>query len=397
MDTNVAAELDRPDQLIAEETEGGPAHHSRVLVVDDEELVRRAITRALGPAGFEVIEADDANAALAAADHIEGGFYIAIIDRQMPDMDGLAVVKQLKSALGARLHAVVLSGLREQDQRLEAFDAGADDFVAKPFSAAELVERVRAARRTQLALAALAAAQERAERLRLYAAEAGALLAHDLNNGLAIALGNLEFLNDTATALNEDEADALASSVRALRRMASLVSNFTDVGRLEDGALQPRCTSVPVSELLRTLASVHTPASGLGPKIEVSCPESLSGWFDPILVERILHNLLGNALRYVEPRGFVKIVARREESGDGGPMTGRLVLEVINSGQAIPEEIQRRLFQKYGVGTDRRSSRGLGLYFCRLASEAHGGTISVHSTGSVTAFTVRLPVPAAAC
>jgi signal transduction histidine kinase len=287
----------------------------------------------------------------------------------------------------------VLSGLREQDQRLEAFDAGADDFVPKPFSAAELVERLRAAHRTQTTLTALAEARERADRLRVWVAEAGALLAHDLNNGLAVAMGNLEYLAGAASLADEDQADALAAAIRALRRMAGLVSNFTDIGRLEDGVLEPRPNLCQVAELLRTVASIHAPGNG-GPTIEISCPDELVGWFDATLIERVIHNLLGNALRYVDRRGVVRLVARREESGDGGAATGWLTLRVVNSGSAIPVATQRLLFQKYGVGGDRRSRRGLGLYFCRLAAEAHGGFVSVESDDGLTCFTVTLPVPA---
>ena len=362
-----------------------------VLVVDDELAIRNAIARSLRREGFDVVMAENGNEALQVADN--ECLDMAIIDRQMPGIDGLMVVRALKLSHGPRIHTMVLSGLREQAQRLEAFHAGADDFVPKPFSPAEVVERLHAAQRTQQALSTLAESRAHADRLRVYAAEASALLAHDLNNGLAIAMGNLDYLAAMEHD-DEDMSDSISASLRALRRMAGLVSNFTDIGRLEDGVLDPRPTLCSVAELLATVASIHAPATGFGPATSVACASNLLGWFDPSLVERIIHNLLGNAMRYVDERGVVRLRAWREESGDAGAAAGWLIIEVENSGPEIPEETQRRIFAKYGIGQDSRSVRGMGLYFCRLACEAHGGTISVEST-DLTTFTVRLPMPMA--
>lgn len=71
-----------------------------------------------------------------------------------------------------------------------------------------------------------------------YGAEASALLAHDLNNGLAVSRSNLQFLQEVRT-LDADEADALVTTVRSLRRMSSLIANFVDIARFEDAAVKP--------------------------------------------------------------------------------------------------------------------------------------------------------------
>ncbi len=357
-----------------------------VLLVDDEPAVRVAIARALSRQGFTVLAAEDGFEALRLADTMRPR--LAIIDRQLPGMDGLSVVRRLKSLHGPSVHAIVLSGFHGQTQRIEAFNAGADDFVPKPFSAEEIVERVRAAQRVQLALAALREAQQRADRHKRHAAEASALLAHDLNNGLAIALANLEFVTNNK-ALGVEDADAVSASIRALKRMACMVANFTDIARMEDGVLRPMLSDCLVHGLLNSAAEVHVTAPD-GPRLRIECDPDLVGRFDMALVERILHNLLGNAARYAGADGKIWLRAR-EASATNKNGSGSLIIEVANTGPEIPLELQERIFEKYSKGNDSRAVRGMGLYFCRLACEAHNGRISVESGGGRTVFTIRLP------
>jgi signal transduction histidine kinase len=116
-------------------------------------------------------------------------------------------------------------------------------------------------------------------------------------------------------------------------------------------------------------------------QISVECDETLTASFDVALVERVLHNLVGNAVRYGTKDGTIHITAARVDS--------QIELRVTNDGPPVREELRSRLFAKYGKDTSGR--RGFGLYFCRLVCEAHGGTISHVPTPDGTTFLVRLP------
>jgi signal transduction histidine kinase len=144
-----------------------------------------------------------------------------------------------------------------------------------------------------------------------------------------------------------------------------------------------------IGEILRTVASVHHLRGAAAERgIEIECPRGLDATIDPILVERILHNLLINATRYVDPNGRVQLSAARLP--DGG-----ITLRVMNTGPAIPPALRERLFEKYRKGDDRKSQSGMGLYFCRLACEAHGGRIELAEVPDFsTCFLVTLPAPA---
>jgi len=357
----------------------------RILLADDDAHSRRMVSRSLRRHGFDVVEADNGAAALELAD--EDPPDLAIIDLRMPHVDGFEVVSALKKEHAHALPVLVLSGMDDPEDRVRAFDVGADDFIAKPVHPPELMRRVDAFERTRRAYLAAQEANRRADRLRLFAAEAAALLAHDLNNGLSVALANLQFVEEVCNPKGEAR-DAFGATTRALRRMSGLVRNFVDVSRLEDAALTPSKITFQVPDLLRTAAEVHDPgAAQSGIRVGVDCPPALLAELDPVLMERVIHNLLGNAVRYVSSEG--RICLRAYENPE---REHELVLEVSNTGDQIPEAQRDKLFDKYVRGRDGKARRGMGLYFCRLAVEAHGGTIGLASvTDFDTTFRIRLP------
>src|SRR5262249_53002075 len=174
-----------------------------------------------------------------------------------------------------------------------ALDAGATAYLSKPMSTLELQRRITAASRKQQAFVEARQAREHADRLRAYSAEAAALLAHDLNNGLAIGVSNLSYLSD-ALALDEDQQQALESTLRALTRVSGLVPNFVDIARFEDAALKPNVQPGSVRELLTEVVGMHTPPASRGIRMDLECDAGLIAHVDHALVLRVLHNLVGN-------------------------------------------------------------------------------------------------------
>jgi signal transduction histidine kinase len=354
----------------------------RVLVADDDPRIRRAIASSLSRSGFDVRAADDGAPALAMVEQMP--FDLAVIDLGMPT-SGLEVVRRIQEKYGAGCHVEILSGTDDEATRLEAFDAGADGYLVKPISIQELIRRLAASARSQQAYIEARQSREQADRLLAWGTEAAALLAHDLNNGLAVALSNITYLSQVIQ-VGEDEQQALHSILRALRRMSGLVANFVDIARFEDDALRPRIGPVKMRELLLEVMAVHAPSIGRQIKHSVSCDPELKGTFDEALIARVLHNLVGNALRYCNPGGAIRLAATRWERD--GELPG-VEISVQNTGPQIPAATAARLFGKYALGKD--GQRGLGLYFCRLACEAHGGGVRHESTTDGPMFVLQLP------
>ena len=115
-----------------------------ILVVDDEPPIRRLLRTSLGAQGFQVVEASDAETALAliAAERPE----VVLLDLGLPDIDGMEVIRRLRAA-GDKTPIIVLSSRGDERGKVEALDLGADDYVTKPFGMAELVARIRTALR----------------------------------------------------------------------------------------------------------------------------------------------------------------------------------------------------------------------------------------------------------
>ena len=113
---------------------------SRVLVVDDDRQLARALHIALSARGYETVVANDATTALAAA--ADRAPDLAIIDLGLPDLDGIAIIESLRG--WTSIPIIVLSARHAEPAKINALDAGADDYVTKPFSMGELLARVRA-------------------------------------------------------------------------------------------------------------------------------------------------------------------------------------------------------------------------------------------------------------
>ena len=122
----------------------GTGDRTPLLVVDDEPPIRRLLRTSLKAEGFEVLEAENAKAALAAIETEKPE--IVILDLGLPDLDGLDVIRRVRAG-GSKLPIVVLSSRGDERGKVEALELGADDYVTKPFGIAELVARIRTALR----------------------------------------------------------------------------------------------------------------------------------------------------------------------------------------------------------------------------------------------------------
>jgi two-component system heavy metal sensor histidine kinase CusS len=172
--------------------------------------------------------------------------------------------------------------------------------------------------------------------------------------------------------------------------MLSLVNGILDVEELEEGLLRAAPAPVSMAELTRRIAKSNlVPMRQRELRFEVRMPDDLVAAVDVELFHRMIENLLDNAVRYAPRRGQVVAAASLAD--------GWLRFSIGNDGPPPPVEDRVRLFTRYYRIEERRAgaraNRGLGLYFCKLAAEAHGGTITVEDGDPGTLFVVRIPQP----
>lgn len=354
----------------------------RLLVVDDDVSICNQLASGLAQAGYQVVTANDAGGAFEVSNQTPPD--VAIVDLGMPGVSGFDVIRHLKQVHGTAVHVIVLTGQDEEASRAEAFEAGTDDYVLKPIGLSEIKRRVQAATRSQRAYVQVRLEKEAAERRLVYGQEASALLAHDLNNGLSVSLSNLSYLLEVIQG-DSDTNEALAATLRSVRRMSGLVANFVDIARFEDAAVKPMVTKARVRTLLQSVIDVNTSSIRKGVSYEIDCPDDLEGRFDIGLTERVLHNLFGNAMRYCSTPGRIVLGGKRWD--DTSDMS--VEISVTNTGPQVPENIRGNLFGKYVQG--KGGKRGMGLYFCRLVADAHGGRIEYEARADGPGFVLRLP------
>ena len=113
----------------------------RILIADDDRAIRESLSRALSLEGYDVVQAVDGAAALQSVESSQPD--VAILDLMMPNLDGLTVCRVLRAERN-RIPILMLTARTETPDRVAGLDAGADDYLPKPFDLDELLARVRA-------------------------------------------------------------------------------------------------------------------------------------------------------------------------------------------------------------------------------------------------------------
>jgi PAS domain S-box-containing protein len=221
-------------------------------------------------------------------------------------------------------------------------------------------------------------------------------MVHDLRNpltGISTALKLLDTkLSDVMSPAQHRLLEIADSSAE---RMVDLVSAILDVSRLESGRMPINPVSVPLRTLVAEALELQSPLAvtndlELVDDVPLDLPPA---WADRELIGRVLQNLVGNAIKFTPAKGQITITAGQcEQISQDIPFTF-LCISVADTGPGVPVDLRDNLFQKFVVGEQQEHGSGLGLAFCKLAVEAHGGQIWVESDpGQGATFTFSLPI-----
>lgn len=363
-----------------------------VLVVDDSELNRELLRGVLEAKGFIVRTADAGSEELIARIRSEPPD-VVLLDVMMPGINGIELCRRLKlDPATAHLPVLLVTSLSDRSARLHGIAAGANEFLVKPIDTQDVVLRVRNALRTKRLMDDL---KETLERLRLSESMRDNLvhmLVHDLRTPLFAIQSYLEPLHGGDAGrigadpeLREDvhKAFTVASA------MLEMIGTILDVSRIEAGSMPLALEVVDLAALAREAADTIDPRA-FGARLSLPGP-GVEAWCDRTLVRRVFTNLIGNALKHA---GSGRLIEVRAERGIGG-----VTAAVVDHGAGVGPEAAARIFEKFGSqDPSKRHSTGLGLPFCKLAVEAHGGRIGVESApgaGSRFWFTLphRAPMP----
>lgn len=364
----------------------------RILVIDDQEQNRAFARAALEDEGYEVVLAASGEEGIER--YREQVPDCVLLDVRMPGLDGFAICARIRELpFGSETPVVFLTAQRDLDTFDAALRAGGDDFLTKPVRPTELLLRVQASLKLRRAHQSNReyvdlVRQQRDElmRLQLQKERLMGFVVHDLKNPVSnIDLQAQLLVRDRLSQAAREVGASIREEVRSMMR---LLLNLLDLSKSEEGRLVPARTSVDLASLARDVCDAlevraKSREISLRYAVEVGSLDA-----DPDLLRRVLENLLENALRHAPANSVVTVSARAAP--------GAVELSVADTGEGVPVELREAIFDRFvqvdnPVQATTRSGRGLGLAFCRLAVEAHGGRIWVEDAEPGAIFLLSIP------
>lgn len=378
---------------------------TRVLVVDDDPMIRQLLEEALIMEGFQASTEPGGKEALEALSG--GSFDVVITDLSMPGMNGLELIR-LTNEGHPHVPKIIITGAGTMEDAIEAIRIGAYDYIRKPLNLGELwVVLGRAVRNRRLVLSnqefqrQLQESNQRLEqRVRERTDELTRMmqikdnflshLSHEILTPLAPLKGYLSIMRQCL-----DDPESLGETLDAARKEASrlqhLLEGLIELSHLVTGraevASMPTDLNTCVAEAVK---NAEEAAARKAVRVTARLEPDLPPFFaDPAKMDKIVANLLGNAIKFSEKGGEVTLVTRCEGT--------EVCLQVRDSGIGIPEGEQPHVFEAFhqidGSTRRRYGGIGIGLSLVKQLVELHGGRIELESRpGEETTFTVRIPM-----
>jgi two-component system, sensor histidine kinase and response regulator len=355
-----------------------------LLLVDDEPRNLALLEAYLAPLGHEVTKAGGGREAVLAIERRPPD--LILLDVLMPDLDGIDVLAHVRALSSSHIPVILVTGQTEREARLRGFEAGADEFLEKPVDRAMLLARVTTLLRLKDTSDELVRRNEALERLHREQRELTEFIVHDLKNPVTVVNLNLAWIRGRLTH-NEDLQAALQSAQEGSALIQKMVEDLLLVAHLEQNDVPLRMEHVDVGELLDRIRRAHTcEADTRHVALSASVESGLTVRADSSLLRRVVENLLQNSLEYTPIHGRIALAAHHRSGVE---------IAVSNTGRAIPMEARERIFEKFRRGpaaSHAPGHAGLGLYFCKRAMEAHGGSVTVAETPEwPTTFLLHLP------
>jgi signal transduction histidine kinase len=366
----------------------------RILVVDDAPDNVLLVQTILEEEGYEISSADNGFSALSQIDKSPPD--LLLLDVMMPGMDGYEVTQRIRQKKELPFIPILLITAHDSASVVQGLDMGADDFIRKPVEMDELLARVRSLLRLKHSV-------DERNSITLQREDFVSRLAHDLRTPLVAADRMLTLMQQGALGeISLPMRDAFGTMVRSNRNLITMVNMLLEVYRYEAGRKSLSFAAVDLQQLVSEVIQELSPladAKDLSLNFDLTSDADSAAIAqypgDRLELHRLLTNLIGNAIKFTDS-GSIDIRMQAVNSPNSGSLKNQplawVIIEIQDTGAGISDEEQAKLFERFGSGTHKRSSTGLGLHLCRQIVEAHRGTIEAKSElGKGTLFTVRLP------
>ena len=348
---------------------------SSILVVDDD------------PNNFEVIEAfldgqDYLLHYVASGEEMDSTLNLynpdlILLDVMMPGIDGVEACRQIKADPKWRaIPIIMVTALSSKSDLSNCIVAGADDFISKPVNAVELRARIRSMLRIKQQY-------DDVQDLLKQRQDMVNMVVHDLRNPLSSILIGLELLS--ISDYSHEKRLAKVSQIHAsAQSLQTLIDDLLKIALFESGKIVLNRQPTNLCELLKDCVSSFEPIAALrkqsvGLSLPETCQEEIA--LDPAMMRRTFDNILSNASKFSPKNSHIAVnldFINAEKAR----------VQVTDVGHGVPDELRHKIFEKYEIGSvvTNVPQIGLGLAFCKMVVESHGGYIGVennHPKGSI--------------
>lgn len=356
----------------------------KILIVEDTRESLDLLTYFLKPSGYQLISVIDGVEAL---EYINKELPdLILLDVMLPRLNGFQVCERLKKDKRTfHIPIIMITALKDLKDKIRALEAGADDFVTKPFDSVELVARVKSLLKSKfyydklkqqnIELERQKSALEEEDRLKEQLTE---LIAHDMRsplNQISISLQMIEMMNKSGQAIDSDKYTRRIEMGK--HQLLRMILSLLDISRLERGKYMLQPVAINLAFMLRAPIKRYRDLPENKQKlIELQVEKELRNvYMDSELFERIIDNILDFAYRHSLDKSRIHIDAVDNEADEN------ITLNITYEGKTIPQEFREKLFNKMAQlelkNANIYRSKGLGLYFCKVALTSQGGDITV--------------------
>ena len=377
----------------------------KVLVVDDEKDTCLALSVYLNSEGFTAHQASDGSVALKMLLG-EKNYAVVLLDICMPGLDGITALKRLQTA-DCDTAVIMMSGQGSEELAVECMRNGAEDYISKPFAPEDILQRIERACINRLARMEKRRLEQEKEDFIL-------MLSHDMKNPLTAVIGSIDIIREGCLgAVNEEQGEYLQSAIDSCNEVVTMIDNLLDIGKFEAGKMQMVLQPYRAADLLTRIADQFArPAryDGITLSVKLETGDAMIS-VDKNAFNRILGNLLGNALKFTPEGGSISISGKHLRANQLQDQaipphvaippsfrtaTSYVRITVSDSGTGIPAEKLDHIFERFAQLAKKsgreRGGAGMGLAYCRLATDSFHGLIWAESQSEQGSdFIILLP------
>lgn len=353
----------------------------KILIVDDDEFIQTCLEAVLSTEGFELIQARNGEEGLAIFDAQDVD--VVLLDIMMPGLSGLDVCDMMqKRKRDVPVPVILMSAAGEEDVVVNGLNFGANDFVRKPFRAFELRARVKAALRLRNAF-------KKQHEDALKRQSLIGMIVHDIRGPLMVFQSYSSMI--TEGYMSQEEITNFGKTVeQESKRLFYMVDDLLMLAKSAHSEIEITKEPTDLVGVLDRIAKAYK-FFALNAKVTLdffSEPAAAVVSVDRLLIERCIENLVLNAIKHTRRPGLVRMALEKTDTS--------VLIHISDNGHGVPLDFRDKIFELYETANARAKGipgHGVGLAFCKMAIDKHGGSIKVGDrVGGGAVFTLSLPL-----